>query len=188
MGTCLGVSQRVLFECCLAFLGPKNAKKSTEKALKKHSLGHSEAGAQNCSKTTPWGTFRPRPRSTPVNGGRDLNSLTICRFLLCAPRYTCCREITWHISCLCHVLLRSCFVLENRTENILLWELLSREGEVVSNPYSGSMMQRLCDQIWKEELFEIKTLQVPICMNQWQSMLAPASAAISASGGKKNQT
>ena len=63
MGTCLGVPQRVLFECFLVFFGPKNAKK--------HSLGHSEAGAQNCSKSTPWGTFRPGPRSTPVNGGRD---------------------------------------------------------------------------------------------------------------------
>ena len=37
-----------------------------QKTLKKHSLGHSEVGAQNCSKSTPWGAFRPRPRSTPV--------------------------------------------------------------------------------------------------------------------------
>ena len=41
------------------------------KKAKKHSLGHSEAGAQNCSKSTLWGTFRPAPRSTPVHGGRD---------------------------------------------------------------------------------------------------------------------
>ena len=53
LGTCLGVPQRVLFECFLAFLGPENAKK--------HSLGHSEAGAQNCPKSTPGGTFRPGP-------------------------------------------------------------------------------------------------------------------------------
>ena len=42
LGTCLGVPQR-------------------QKALKKHSLGHSEAGAQNCPKSTPGGTFRPGP-------------------------------------------------------------------------------------------------------------------------------
>ena len=64
LGTCLGVPQRVLFECFL---------KKGQKALKDHSLGRSEAGAQNCSKSTPWGTFRPGPRSTPVNGGRDRN-------------------------------------------------------------------------------------------------------------------
>ena len=34
-------------------------------------LWHSEAIAQNRSKNTPWGTFRPGPLSTPVNGGRD---------------------------------------------------------------------------------------------------------------------
>ena len=57
LGTCLGVPQRVLFECFLAFFGPKKR----QKALKKHSLGHSEAGAQNCPKSTPGGTFRPGP-------------------------------------------------------------------------------------------------------------------------------
>ena len=35
--------------------------KKRQKALKKHSLGHSEAGAQNCPKSTPGGTFRPGP-------------------------------------------------------------------------------------------------------------------------------
>ena len=55
LGTCPGVPQRVLFECFLAFFGPKKG----QKALKKHSLGHSEAGAQNCPKSTLWGTFRP---------------------------------------------------------------------------------------------------------------------------------
>ena len=43
------------------------------KALKKHSLGHSEAGAQKHSKSTAWGTFRPGPLGTPANGGRDRN-------------------------------------------------------------------------------------------------------------------
>ena len=33
--------------------------KKRPKDLKKHSSGHSEAGAQNCPKSTPWGTFRP---------------------------------------------------------------------------------------------------------------------------------
>ena len=36
-------------------------------------FGHSEASAQNHSKCTPWGTFRPGPLNTPVNGGRDRN-------------------------------------------------------------------------------------------------------------------
>ena len=43
---------------------------------------HSEAGAQNCSKSTPWGTFRPGPRSTPVNGGRDRTPMLETRKLL----------------------------------------------------------------------------------------------------------
>ena len=51
-------------ECFLALL----RRKKHQKALKKHSLG---AGAQNCRKSTLWSTFRPGPRSTPVNGGRD---------------------------------------------------------------------------------------------------------------------
>ena len=42
---------------------------STQKAL----FGHSEAGAQNHSKSTLWGTFRPVPLSTPVNVGWDRN-------------------------------------------------------------------------------------------------------------------
>ena len=42
-----------------------------QKALKKHSLGHSEPGAQIRSKSTPGGTSGPGPWSTPVNGGRD---------------------------------------------------------------------------------------------------------------------
>ena len=65
LGTCLGVPQRVLFDCFFGVFWAQSAKK--------HSLGHSEAGAQNCPKRTPWGTFRPGPRSTPVNGGRDRN-------------------------------------------------------------------------------------------------------------------
>ena len=42
LGTCLGVPQRVLFECFLAFFGPKNAKKH--------------------SKSTLWGTPRQVPK------------------------------------------------------------------------------------------------------------------------------
>ena len=73
LGTCLGVPQRVLFECFLAFLGPKNAKKH--------------------SKSTLWGTPRQVPKiaqkkalrgalsgpghkSTPVNGGRDRQAIS----------------------------------------------------------------------------------------------------------------
>ena len=41
------------------------------KALKKHSVGHSEPGAQKHSKSTTWGTFRPGPLSTPVNSGKE---------------------------------------------------------------------------------------------------------------------
>ena len=68
LGTCLGVPQRVLSEWFLAVLGLKKGRK----ALKKHSSGHSEAGAQKHSKSTPWGTFRPL--GTPVNGGWHRNS------------------------------------------------------------------------------------------------------------------
>ena len=71
LGTCLGVPQRVLFECFLAFLGPKNAKKHSKSTL----WGHSEAGAQNCPKSTPGALSGPGPKSTPVNGGRDRNPL-----------------------------------------------------------------------------------------------------------------
>ena len=46
--------------------------KKRQKALKKHSLGHSEPGAPTHSKSTPEGTFWPGPLSTPVNGGWDL--------------------------------------------------------------------------------------------------------------------
>ena len=67
MGTRPGVPQRVLFECFWALSGLKKG----QKALKKHSLGQFAAGAQNCSKSTPCGTFRPGPLGTPVNGGRD---------------------------------------------------------------------------------------------------------------------
>ena len=59
-------AQRVLF----GVFGPKQR----QKPLKKHSLGHSEPEAQKHSKSTPWGTFRPGPLGTPVNGGRDRNT------------------------------------------------------------------------------------------------------------------
>ena len=64
LGPWLGVPQRVFFECFLAFFRPKNHSKNTL-------LGHSEPGAQKHSKSTPchWGTFRPGPLGTPVNGG-----------------------------------------------------------------------------------------------------------------------
>ena len=63
----------------LAQSAPKSALKSafvwgggefwSAKHSLEHSLGHSELGAQKHFKGTLWGTFRPRPLSTPVNGG-----------------------------------------------------------------------------------------------------------------------
>ena len=78
LGTCLGVPQRVLFECSLAFFRPEKR----QKALKKHSLGHSEAGAQNCPKSTPGGTFRPGPQKHSCKwrpGSQFLAMKSTCR-------------------------------------------------------------------------------------------------------------
>ena len=69
LGTCLGVPQRVLFECFLALLGLKNAKKHSKsslgalrgkcpKALEKHSVGHFPARA-------PQHSCKWRPGSQP---------------------------------------------------------------------------------------------------------------------------
>ena len=69
LGTWLGVPQRVFFECFLELLKPQKC----QKALTKHSVGHSEPGAQKHSKSTRRGTFRPGPLSTPVNGSGDCN-------------------------------------------------------------------------------------------------------------------
>ena len=88
LGTCLGVPWKVLFECFLGVFWALKMPKGTQK----HSLGHSKAGAQNCSKRTPWGTFRPGPRSTPVNGGRDRKPRT--------PRTEVCgaKCVSWQVS------------------------------------------------------------------------------------------
>ena len=51
------------------------------KALKKHSLGHSEPGAQNRSKSLSGSTFRPNPLSPPVNGGWNGNDKTFPHLL-----------------------------------------------------------------------------------------------------------
>ena len=62
-GTCLGVPQRVLFECFVAFFGKK---------IEKNTLcGTPSQVPKIAPKSTPWGTFRLGPWSTPVNGGRD---------------------------------------------------------------------------------------------------------------------
>ena len=61
-------------------------RKKRQKALKKHSLRHSEPGAQNCSRSTPSGTFRPKPVSTPVNGGGDRNSSAILQATCCSSK------------------------------------------------------------------------------------------------------
>ena len=60
-------------ECFLSALWRFLSPKTCQKALKKHSLGHSEPSAQKHSKSTPWSTFRPGPLGTLVNGGRDRN-------------------------------------------------------------------------------------------------------------------
>ena len=55
------------------------------------------------------------------------------------------------------------------------------------NPCFGSICNDCVIRL--EVLLKIGTLQILICMDfQWQSMLAPAPAAISAPGGKKSQT
>ena len=57
LGTWLRVPQGVLFECFLALLGLRKR----QKALKKHSLEHSEPGAQNRSKSTSGALSGPGP-------------------------------------------------------------------------------------------------------------------------------
>ena len=54
-------------ECFLSAFWRVLGSKSTQKAL----FGALRGRCPNCSKNTPWGTFRPGPRSTPVNGGQD---------------------------------------------------------------------------------------------------------------------
>ena len=54
LGTCLGVPQRVFFECFLAFFGPKKHSKSTL-------WGTPRQVPKIAQKNTPGGTFRPGP-------------------------------------------------------------------------------------------------------------------------------
>ena len=61
-----------IFFCSGRGKGEPEAKKR-QKTLRKHSFGRSEPGAQKHSKSSPGGTFRPGPLSTPVNGGWDRN-------------------------------------------------------------------------------------------------------------------
>ena len=69
LGTCLGVPQRVLFKCFLAFLGPKNAKKHSKSTL----WGTPRQVPKIAQKALRGGLSGPGPKSTPVNGGRDRN-------------------------------------------------------------------------------------------------------------------
>ena len=57
--------------------------------------------------------------------------------------------------------------------------------EVVSNPYFSSVMQQLCEVIWKD-MSEMRTLQGPTCIFLWRPMLATVPAAFCAPG-KNNQ-
>ena len=94
-------------ECFLGNFGhlPRSAPKSAfwvllrQKAVKKHSLGHSEAGAQNCPKSTPGGTFRPgpwkhsckwRPESQYNCKYKDASHCSVSRdVILATPRIFC---------------------------------------------------------------------------------------------------
>ena len=67
LGTCLGVPQRVLFECFLAFFGPENAKKDSKSTL----WGTSRQVPKTAQKALRGALSGPGPKSTPVNGGRD---------------------------------------------------------------------------------------------------------------------
>ena len=67
LGTCLGVPQRVLFECFLAVLSPKNAKKHSKSTL----WGTPRQVPKIAQKALRGALSGPGPKSTPVNGGRD---------------------------------------------------------------------------------------------------------------------
>ena len=67
LGTCLGVPQRVLFECFLAFFGPKNVKKHSKSTL----WGTPRQVPKIAQKALRGALPGPGPKSTPVNGGRD---------------------------------------------------------------------------------------------------------------------
>ena len=59
--------QRVLFECFLAFFGPKNAKKHSKSTL----WGTPRQVPKIAQKALRGALSGPGPKSTPVNGGRD---------------------------------------------------------------------------------------------------------------------
>ena len=73
LGTCLGVPQRVLFECFLTFLGPKNAKKHSKNTL----WGTPRQVPKIAQKALQGALSGPGPTSTPVNGGRDRNTCDV---------------------------------------------------------------------------------------------------------------
>ena len=61
-------TQRVLFECFLAFLGLQNAQKHSKSTL----WGTPSQVPKNTQKALRGALSGPGPKSTPVNGGRDL--------------------------------------------------------------------------------------------------------------------
>ena len=79
LGTCLGVPQRVLFECFLAFLGPKNAKKHSKSTL----WGTPRQVPKIAQKALRGALSGPSPKSTPVNGGRDRKICAVGQQLTC---------------------------------------------------------------------------------------------------------
>ena len=80
LGTCLGVPQRVLFECFLAFFEPKNAQKHSKSTL----WGTPRQVPKIAQKALRGELSGPGPKSTPVNGGRDRN-----------PRVTAMKLVSW---------------------------------------------------------------------------------------------
>ena len=87
LGTCLGVPQRVLFECFLAFLGPKHAKKHSQSTL-----WGTPRQVPKIAQTLRGALSGPGPKSTPANGGRDRNSCPetiFCHYILIIAKVAC---------------------------------------------------------------------------------------------------
>ena len=73
LGTCLGVPQRVLFECFLTFFGPKNAKKHSKSTL----WGTPRQVPKIAQKALRGALSGPGPKSTPVNGRPGSQGYTV---------------------------------------------------------------------------------------------------------------
>ena len=65
----------MLFECFLAFFGPKNAKKHSKSTL----WGTPRQVPKIAQKALRGALSGPGPKSTPVNGGRDLEDRNLLK-------------------------------------------------------------------------------------------------------------